>query len=193
MAVYNIGRVAYVNQGAYNPLTTYYKYDVVLYLNGSYVYMYTTPAAGNLPTDATYWDVMLDPSAMNTAVGLISYMHMKYSEDNPLADGDMSDNPGDWLGIYIGSSTTAPTSYSNYVWHNISGVHIGASAPSGSEKIWIDTTVETEVIIQQTGSGVPSANAMYLGQVYVDTVNETAYISVKVGTGATDWKLITNV
>ena len=139
MATTTMGRVAYKNRGAYNPLTTYVKHDVVLYQNGSYAYSSDTPAAGNLPTNTTYWDVMLDPTAMNTAVGLITYMHMKYSEDNPSSNAEMSDTPGDWLGIYIGSSSTAPTAYTSYVWHNITGVYIGNDAPSGTEKLWIDT------------------------------------------------------
>lgn len=68
MATVNLGRVAYVNKGAYSASTVYTKYDVVLYNNGSYVYKYETDTSGNLPTNTTYWDVMLDPTALNTAV-----------------------------------------------------------------------------------------------------------------------------
>jgi lysophospholipase L1-like esterase len=67
MATYNIGRVAYVNKGAYNAATVYEDHDVVLYQNGSYTYINGTPASGNVPTNATYWKVMLDPTAMNAA------------------------------------------------------------------------------------------------------------------------------
>ena len=67
MAVYNLGRVAYVNKGAYNAATVYDKYDVVLYQNGSYAYINDTSAAGNAPTNVTYWEVMLDPTNMNLA------------------------------------------------------------------------------------------------------------------------------
>ena len=67
MATTNLGRVAYVDKGAYNAATTYKKKDVVLYQNGSYVYINNTPTSGNVPTNATYWQVMLDPTAMNAA------------------------------------------------------------------------------------------------------------------------------
>lgn len=68
MAQLNLGRVAYVNKGTYGENVTYTKYDVVLYNNGSYVYWNNADSSGNLPTDTTYWRVMLDPSAMNAAV-----------------------------------------------------------------------------------------------------------------------------
>lgn len=67
MPTYNIGRIAYVDQGEYNPATSYVKYDVVSYQNGSYSYIYPTTASGNLPTNTTYWRPMLDPTAMNAA------------------------------------------------------------------------------------------------------------------------------
>lgn len=68
MAEINLGRVAYVNKGLYGPGVSYTKYDVVLYNNGSYVYWSDASSAGHLPTDTNYWRVMLDPSAMNSAV-----------------------------------------------------------------------------------------------------------------------------
>ena len=68
MATVNLGRVAYVNKGAYSASTTYTKYDVVSYNNGSYVYWNDADTSGNEPTNATYWKVMLDPTALNTAV-----------------------------------------------------------------------------------------------------------------------------
>ena len=42
-----------------------------------------------------------------------------------------------------------------------------------------------------TGTSAPSANAAAIGLVYIDTVALAAYMSVQIGTGATDWKKIT--
>lgn len=67
MATINLGRVAYVHKGAYDPTTAYNKYDVVLYNNGSYLYVGDVQEAGKLPTDETSWQPMLDPTAMNEA------------------------------------------------------------------------------------------------------------------------------
>ena len=63
----NLGRVAYVEKGAYDGGTTYQKKDVVSYNNGSYVYIADVSAAGIVPTDTAYWQPMINPEAMNRA------------------------------------------------------------------------------------------------------------------------------
>lgn len=67
LATINLGRVAYIHKGTYDPSTSYNKYDVVFYNNGSYLYIGDTIGAGHDPTDETYWQPMLDPTAMNVA------------------------------------------------------------------------------------------------------------------------------
>jgi hypothetical protein len=212
---YNLGRVAYVNKGAYSAATVYDKYDVVLYQNGSYAYINDTSAAGNAPTNVTYWEVMLDPTDMNlattaandaaqdaldgiiasasvsgddllfttadstvhTATGAMAdvnaatdaantatndmrYMHLKYSVNEPTADGDISNTPGNWLGIYIGVSHTAPTTYTSYTWRKISGIHVGDDAPTANEGLWVDTD-EPDILVnnQDLLDAIDAANS----------------------------------
>src|SRR6056300_758654 len=45
-------------EDTYNPATTYQDGDVVTYGGYSYVYVNTTPSAGQTPTDNSYWDVL---------------------------------------------------------------------------------------------------------------------------------------
>ena len=45
-------------EDTYNPSTTYQDGDVVNYGGYTYVYINATPAAGQTPTDNTYWDVL---------------------------------------------------------------------------------------------------------------------------------------
>src|SRR6056300_940515 len=45
-------------EDTYNPATTYQDGDVVTYGGYSYVYVNTTPSAGQTPTDTSYWDVL---------------------------------------------------------------------------------------------------------------------------------------
>ena len=45
-------------EDTYNPATTYQDGDVVTYGGYSYVYINTTPASGQTPTDNSYWDVL---------------------------------------------------------------------------------------------------------------------------------------
>lgn len=42
----------------------------------------------------------------------------------------------------------------------------------------------------KTGTSVPTVNADFIGQFYVDTTAKTPYIAVSTGTGASDWKAI---
>lgn len=66
MAIENLGRVAYVDRGAFSENVAYVKKDVVQYQNGSYV-LTAESAQGILPTDISAWQAMLDPTAMNEA------------------------------------------------------------------------------------------------------------------------------
>lgn len=64
----NLGRVAYVEKGAYDNGIVYQKKDVVSFNGGSFVFIADTPAAGIVPTDTAYWQPMLDPTSMIQAV-----------------------------------------------------------------------------------------------------------------------------
>jgi len=58
MAAIDLGRLRFYHQGVYSSATTYEMNDVVAYGGKSYVYINTTNASNNLPTNATYWSVM---------------------------------------------------------------------------------------------------------------------------------------
>ena len=55
MPTTNLGRVAIVPQGAYNPATTYKKLDLVTGAGGTYLYVNAAPAAGIALADTDYW------------------------------------------------------------------------------------------------------------------------------------------
>ena len=55
------------------------------------------------------------------ATGAATYTHIKWSTNEPSQDSDIGDIPSDWLGIYVGSSSTAPTHYTDYAWYKIKG------------------------------------------------------------------------
>ena len=50
-----------------------------------------------------------------------TYLWIKYAGVEPTSDADVGDNPDDWIGIYTGESSTAPTSYLAYTWFKIKG------------------------------------------------------------------------
>lgn len=86
----------------------------------------------------------------NTGVG--AYVWIRYASRNPVSNADMGTNPDKWMGIYSGSSSTAPTSYSSYAWYEIKG-ETGATGAAASVS-------STETVYQTSGSGttVPSGS-----------------------------------
>ena len=60
MAAIDLGRLRFYHQGVYSGATTYEINDVVSYGAKSYVYINTTNASGNLPTNETYWSLLSD-------------------------------------------------------------------------------------------------------------------------------------
>lgn len=53
--------------------------------------------------------------------GAASYLHIKYASKQPTADTDMKDTPDKWIGLYSGTSSSAPASYSSYTWYKFKG------------------------------------------------------------------------
>ena len=63
--------------------------------------------------------------------GTSAYVHIKYAANEPTQDSDMKNTADAWMGIYAGTSSTAPTSYTSYTWYKIKGD--SSSLPSGGE------------------------------------------------------------
>lgn len=96
------------------------------------------------------------------ANGTSSYTYIKWSHDEPTTDADMGDIPDDWLGIYVGASSTAPTHYTDYVWYKIKG----ATGQAGAD----GTDGEPITSVERTGGdGSPGTD-----DTYTCYVNETA-------------------
>lgn len=55
------------------------------------------------------------------AAGAATYTYVKWSDNQPTADSDMGVVPSDWMGIYVGASSTAPTHYTDYAWYKVKG------------------------------------------------------------------------
>lgn len=50
-----------------------------------------------------------------------SYVWIKYSAVNPTSDADMGDIPDAYIGVYAGTSSTAPAHYTSYKWFRMKG------------------------------------------------------------------------
>ena len=53
--------------------------------------------------------------------GVSAYVWITYSANQPTQDSDMTSTPSPWMGIYAGTSSTAPTHYTDYTWYKIKG------------------------------------------------------------------------
>lgn len=85
--------------------------------------------------------------------GDAAYIWVKYASQKPTADSSsFGDIPDDWIGIYVGTSETAPTSYSSYKWYQIKGEKGDTGAPA--------TLVSSSITYQVGDSGtiIPSGN-----------------------------------
>lgn len=85
--------------------------------------------------------------------GDAAYIWVKYASQKPTASSSsFGDVPDDWMGIYVGTSTTAPTSYSSYKWYQIKGEKGDTGAPA--------TLVSSSITYQVGDSGtvIPSGS-----------------------------------
>lgn len=58
--IIDLGKLRFVFKGTYSGATAYELNDVVRYGGNLYVYKFALETTGNLPTNATYWDLMLE-------------------------------------------------------------------------------------------------------------------------------------
>ena len=95
------------------------------------------------------------------------YIHIKYSSDYPTSDADMGNTPDNWIGIYSGTSSTAPahtTSYNWFQWKGDTG-NTGAACTITSQEVGYmasaNGTVVPEGSWQSTIPTVPSGNFLW--------------------------------
>ena len=95
------------------------------------------------------------------------YIHIKYSSDMPTSDADMGNTPDNWIGLYSGTSSTAPAHYTGYTWFQWKGDTgaTGAAATITSQEVGYlasaNGTVVPEGSWQPTIPTVPSGNFLW--------------------------------
>lgn len=75
---------------------------------------------GNWEVDGTDTGVKAQGDKGND--GTSYYVHIKYADERPTSYSTILKNYASaWMGIYTGTSETAPATYSSYTWYNIKG------------------------------------------------------------------------
>lgn len=117
------------------------------------------------PTNRYLWSHLTitfnDGTMVNTTSSVIgvygdtgaqTYVWIKYAAVNPTSDADVGNDPDNWIGIYVGLSSTAPTSYTSYTWYEYKGEKGDTGDPA---------TLNTAAIsyqISQSGAVVPDGS-----------------------------------
>lgn len=82
-----------------------------------------------------------------------AYIWVKYASQEPTASSNsFGDLPDDWMGVYFGTASTAPTSWQSYKWYRIKGEKGDTGEPA--------TIVSAEITYQTADSGtiIPSGS-----------------------------------
>ncbi len=88
-----------------------------------------TSTTGTNPVVDTYTITYADETTSTFTVtngvkgdqGVQTYVWIKYSEDYPTADSDMGSSPDNYIGIYVGTASSAPAHYTDYTWYKFKG------------------------------------------------------------------------
>lgn len=102
-----------------------------------------------------------------------AYVWIKYAAQEPTESShSMGDIPDDWIGIYSGNASTAPTDWQQYTWYQIKG----EKGDTGAAATVTGTTVE--YMISDSGTIVPSGS----WSTTIPTVPQGKYLWTRVTT-----------
>lgn len=88
-----------------------------------------TSSSGTNPKVDTYTITFADESTATFTVtnglkgdkGDQTYVYIRYASRQPIADSDLTTTPDKWIGIYVGTASTAPTTRGSYTWYEYKG------------------------------------------------------------------------
>lgn len=101
-----------------------------------------TSTSGTNPVVDTYTITLADTTTTTFTVtngvkgntGAQTYVWIKWASQQPTQNSDMGDTPDEWMGIYAGTTTPAPSSYTSYTWYKVKG-ETGADATISSRTV----------------------------------------------------------
>ena len=102
--------------------------------------------------DETSYDTPYSVIGVYGDTGAQTYVWIKYAGIRPTSNADMGDTPDNWIGIYVGLSATAPTSYTAYTWYQYKGEQGDVGDPARLN------TASVSYQISQSGAVVPDGS-----------------------------------
>ena len=148
-----------------------------------------TSSSGTNPVVDTYTITLSDETEYTFDVtngvkgdtGAQTYVWIKYNAEYPDADSDMGDSPDDYIGVYVGLSSTAPTHYTDYVWFKWKGETGQTGAAS--------TITSQSVTYQEGQSGTVAPSGSWTPN--VPTVTQGNYLWTKTELNFNDGTTVT--
>lgn len=92
------------------------------------------------------------------------YIWIKYASDLPTSDADMSNYPDNYIGIYSGTSSSAPAHYTDYTWYQWKGDKGDTGDPcliASQSVTYLSSSSGTVVPEGSWQTNVPSVNPGY--------------------------------
>ena len=71
---------------------------------------------------------------------------IKYADAQPTQDSDMKDIPSAFMGVYSGTATTAPTTFTDYLWYQIKGAKGDTGNTGATGQDGVSPTLSAEPI-----------------------------------------------
>lgn len=112
-----------------------------------------TSSSGTNPVVDTYTITMADANTTTFTVtngvkgdtGAQTYVWIRYASHQPTQNSDMTTTPDKWIGIYVGTASSAPSAYTSYVWYQYKGDKGDTGDPASLES--------SEIKYQASASG----------------------------------------
>ncbi len=174
MEEYNLGRVAFVDKGIYNPATVYDKWDFVTTIDSTYLYISDAPQIGKTPPDfPLVWKCLADgkPSTLAAAAAAQAAIDANNAIDNVASELAAKEDKANKKSIINPLSTTE--------YPNSKAV---ADELAGKEA---STNKQNSLTPDGTGTKYPTVDAVNAGLVansnllyqYIHSGNIEVYIS----------------
>lgn len=117
--------------------------------------------------------------------GESSYVHVRYRANAD--DTTLTTTPNDYMGVYSGTSSTAPTSIASYTWYNVKGA---AGAP-GTDSVIFQIYSSNGYILSKDLKDITLQTFAYKGSTEI-TSGATYQWAYSIGNGWTDISGATN-
>lgn len=170
-----------------NGITGVTQYWAVSASNTTVPSSWSTTRQTMTPTNKYLWSYMTfqrDSGSFSTTKSVVGvygdtgqawYVWIRYAGQQPTSDADIGTEPDNWMGVYSGTQSTAPTSYTAYQWFEIKG-ETGSTGATGASIASVTRT---------GGTGAPGSTDTYTITLDTGTVagTFTVYNGLN-GTGA---------